>query len=81
MKRDLISFSLWSQQELSSVFSIAHGIKNGEVHDFTPLARKSAALLFERESLRTRVSFEVCVAQLGGTSHISAAGNDRYCHS
>lgn len=66
MKRDLISFSLWSQKELSSVFSLAHGIKKGEVRDYTPLAKKSAALVFERESLRTRVSFEVCVAQLGG---------------
>jgi ornithine carbamoyltransferase len=66
MKRDLISFSHWSQQELSSVLSLAHRIKHGEVHNFAPLANKSAALVFERESLRTRVSFEVCVAQLGG---------------
>jgi ornithine carbamoyltransferase len=66
MKRDLISFSLWSQQELLNVFSLAARLKSGEMHNFAPLSKKSAALVFERESLRTRVSFEVCVAQLGG---------------
>ena len=66
MKRDLISFSLWTKEELTSIFTLARRIKNGELKHFTPLAQKSAALIFERASLRTRVSFEVCVAQLGG---------------
>jgi ornithine carbamoyltransferase len=34
----------------------------------TPLAGKVVALVFEKPSLRTRVSFEAAVAQLGGTS-------------
>ena len=33
-----------------------------------PLAGRSVALLFQKPSLRTRVSFEVGVAQLGGTA-------------
>jgi len=66
MKRDLISFSLWSAEELASIFTLARRIKDGELKNFAPLTQKSAALIFERESLRTRVSFEVCVAQLGG---------------
>jgi len=66
MKRDLISFSLWSEEELASIFTLARRIKNGELKNYAPLAQKSAALIFEKESLRTRVSFEVCVAQLGG---------------
>ena len=66
MKRDLVSFALWSQQELSEVFVLARRIKSGEFRGYAPLANRSAALVFEKESLRTRVSFEVGIAQLGG---------------
>ena len=66
MKRDLTSFALWNGTDLLSIFALAQQIKSGSLKSFTPLAGKSAALVFERESLRTRVSFEVCIAQLGG---------------
>ncbi|MEO8168475.1 MAG: ornithine carbamoyltransferase [bacterium] len=66
MKRDFISFTTWSNQELSDMLLLATRIKSGVLKNFTPLAHKSAALIFEKESLRTRVSFEVGIAQLGG---------------
>jgi ornithine carbamoyltransferase len=66
MKRDFISFSSWTSNELTDIFSLARKIKLGEMKNFAPLLHKSAALIFEKESLRTRVSFEVGVAQLGG---------------
>jgi ornithine carbamoyltransferase len=66
MKRDLTSFALWSEAELSEVLALAQRVRSGALTPFMPLARKSAALIFEEESLRTRVSFEVCIAQLGG---------------
>ncbi len=66
MKRDFISFTSWSSQELSDILLLATKIKSSVLKNFTPLAHKSAALIFEKESLRTRVSFEVGVAQLGG---------------
>ncbi|MBI5473076.1 MAG: ornithine carbamoyltransferase [Ignavibacteriae bacterium] len=66
MKRDLISFASWNRQELLDIFTLANHIKCGEMKNFAPLAQKSAALIFERQSLRTRVSFEVGIAQLGG---------------
>ncbi len=66
MKKDLVSFALWSTKELSSVFTLTRRIKNGDLRDALLLGRKSVALIFEKESLRTRVSFEVGVAQLGG---------------
>jgi ornithine carbamoyltransferase len=66
MKRDFISFASWSRQELSDILSLSRKIKSGEVKNFAPLAQKSAAMIFEKQSLRTRVSFEVGIAQLGG---------------
>jgi ornithine carbamoyltransferase len=66
MKKDLVSFALWNTKELSSVFTLTRRIKNGDQKDASFLARKSVALIFEKESLRTRVAFEVGVAQLGG---------------
>ncbi|MBX2991784.1 MAG: ornithine carbamoyltransferase [Bacteroidetes bacterium] len=66
MKRDLVSFASWNAQELSDMFLLATKIKSGDLQHFTPLVHKSAALIFEKQSLRTRVSFEVGIAQLGG---------------
>jgi len=66
MKRDLISFSLWSRQDLLDLFDLARKLKKDGDPSPAPLAKKSAALVFEKESLRTRVSFEVGIAQLGG---------------
>jgi ornithine carbamoyltransferase len=66
MKRDLISFSLWSSQELKGIFDLTHQLKRDGDANHQHLHGKSAALIFEKESLRTRVSFEVGIAQLGG---------------
>jgi ornithine carbamoyltransferase len=66
MKRDLISFALWTTDELSEILKIARKIKTGSMGAYTPMLKKSASLIFERPSLRTRVSFEVGISQLGG---------------
>lgn len=66
MKRDLTSFAGWTRDDLASILARAAAIKKAGAAAPRPLAGKSAALIFERESLRTRVSFEVGVAQLGG---------------
>ena len=66
MKRDLLSFASWSQRDLENVFSITRELMNSR--PASPLAGTASALVFEQESLRTRVSFEVGIAQLGGHS-------------
>jgi len=66
MKRDLVSFALWTPEELLEIFRLTRELQADVQRDRQPLARKTATLIFERASLRTRVSFEVGIAQLGG---------------
>src|SRR3990167_9047246 len=64
--RDLLSISDLSPEELEYLINLALSMKR----DGTPtvLAGKTIAMLFEKPSLRTRVSFEVGMKQLGGSA-------------
>jgi len=66
MKRDLLSFALWTMDQISEVLALAARLKSDPVSVERPLRGRGIALVFEQESLRTRVSFEVGIAQLGG---------------
>lgn len=69
MKRDLVSI-LDIKDELKELIDLAMTMK-GEWKDglqFTPFKGRTLGLVFEKPSLRTRVSFEVGFSQLGGTS-------------
>ncbi len=66
-KRDLLSMAD-VEKDLVGILELATGIKNrtkaGEAYE--PLRGKSLAMIFEKSSTRTRVSFEVGMTQLGG---------------
>ncbi len=66
-KRDLLSM-LDLETDLVAVLELAANLKNrtkaGEAYE--PLRGKSLAMIFEKASTRTRVSFEVGMTQLGG---------------
>ena len=66
-KRDLVSI-LDMKEDLVGLLELAASIKNrtkaGEPYE--PLRGKSLAMIFEKASTRTRVSFEVGMTQLGG---------------
>lgn len=68
--RHLLTLFEISQQELHSILSISQQVKHLLVSGRRPpwLARRVLALLFEKPSLRTRVSFEAGIQQLGGSA-------------
>ena len=64
--RDLISIADISPRELDHLLQTAMGLKDRGRQ--TLLAGKTLALVFEKPSLRTRVSFHVAMRHLGGDS-------------
>ena len=68
MKRDLVSIADLEPDQLSAILSLAQRLKRerraGQAHSL--LSGKTLAMLFEKPSLRTRVTFEAGMVQLGG---------------
>lgn len=64
MNKDFLSISDLTPSELGELVQRAEAVKNARSD--RPLEGKIVALLFEKPSLRTRVSFEVGIRQLGG---------------
>jgi ornithine carbamoyltransferase len=67
-KRDLLSFEGWSREEIATILRLAADLKRQQKsgRDHRLLAGKGLAMLFEKPSLRTRVTFEIGMLQLGG---------------
>lgn len=68
MKRDFIDLWDLSPEEAWQIIKITKEVKEGRKDLGQPLKGKSVALLFNKPSTRTRVSFEVGIYQLGGNS-------------
>ncbi len=64
-KRDLIDVSDLKKAEIDALIKEAGRLKNGS-DDSTTLKGRALAMIFEKSSTRTRVSFEVGMYQLGG---------------
>ncbi len=65
--RDFIDIADLTRDELRRILDLAHEIKAGRWAE-KPLAGRHIAMLFQKPSHRTRVSFEVGIARLGGTT-------------
>jgi len=67
-KRDLLSLRDLSRAEISGIFTLARRLKQKQKRAVPHrlLSGKTLALVFEKPSLRTRVSFETGMVQLGG---------------
>ena len=66
--RDLTGICDFSPPELQAVLDLAARVKARPADFRAALAGKQVALFFEKPSLRTRITFEVGIASLGGAS-------------
>jgi ornithine carbamoyltransferase len=66
MERDYLSVDDLSPEELAFLLDLSAEVKAKPADHATALAGRQVALIFEKPSTRTRVSFEVAVASTGG---------------
>jgi len=79
MKKDFLALNAFSKKELDGLFELALDLKkkqkNGDKHRI--LKGKTVAMIFEKSSTRTRVSFEVGIFQLGGHGLFISSGTSQ----
>jgi ornithine carbamoyltransferase len=75
--RDFLRVNDWAPDELTLVLDLADRLKarQRERVPHRHLEGRSLGMIFQKPSTRTRVSFEVGIAQLGGTGLYLAAGD------
>ncbi|MED3717547.1 ornithine carbamoyltransferase [Geobacillus thermodenitrificans] len=68
--RDFLTLLDFSTEEIFDLLALAGDLKAKQKAGmpYTPLAGKTMAMIFEKPSTRTRVSFEVGMIQLGGSA-------------
>jgi ornithine carbamoyltransferase len=67
MKRDYLAVTDFTAAEIDRVFELCRAMKSKEIAP-KPLEGKTIGCVFHKASLRTRISFEVGAAELGGDS-------------
>ncbi len=79
MTRHFLALHDYSKEELDALLALAHDLKvkqkQGIAHRL--LEGKTVALIFEKASTRTRISFEVGVFQLGGHGLFLSSGTSQ----
>ena len=66
LANDLLSGSEWSTEQIRELYHLAADIKARPERYRSALAGRFLALIFEKPSLRTRVTFEVGISSMGG---------------
>jgi ornithine carbamoyltransferase len=73
-KKNLISLLEYSEEEIENVISMAQVLKRDRFSDrYKILNGKTGVLIFEKPSLRTHISFETALHELGGHSIVLSA--------
>ena len=81
--RDLLSMSDISSAELELILHTAHVQKRSRAREErdTPLLGKSVALIFQKPSMRTRVSFELACCRLGAHPIVMSGADGAFSRS
>jgi len=66
--RDLLTGMEWTPAQVQGLYRLTAEVKSRPSRYQTALTGRFLALIFEKPSLRTRVTFEVAIASLGGHS-------------
>ena len=84
---DFLDIHKTSQSELRAIMDNAHAMKTarngrpkGMLDDEQPLAGHMVALIFEKPSTRTRISFDVGVRQMGGQTMVLSGADMQLGH-
>ena len=77
--RHFLEIMDFDSASLRRMLDLGSRTKRGEVND-KPLAGKNVALLFEKPSTRTRVSFDVGVRQMGGQTMVLSGSEMQLGH-
>ncbi len=67
MPKDFLAITDFNKQEITETFNLARDLKEKKI-DPQPLKGKTVACIFHKPSLRTRISFETGIGELGGKS-------------
>jgi ornithine carbamoyltransferase len=68
MKKDFISINDLTKEEIEEIFNLTEQLKKDKAKFSKVLSGRTLALIFQKPSNRTRVSFEVGMYQLGGNA-------------
>ena len=68
MNKDFLHVNDLNESEFNELIDIAHSVKKKfkDNIDYSPLSRKTMAMIFAKPSARTRISFETGFFRLGG---------------
>lgn len=75
--RHFLDIDQFDGTTLRDILSLGAAYKKGTLRNDKPLAGKALAMIFEKPSTRTRVSFEVGMKQLGGDTIILSDGDSQ----
>jgi ornithine carbamoyltransferase len=74
-QKHLVSLKDYARADLEEIFELTDKLKAGPAAYAEALRGKSLAMIFQKPSTRTRVSFEVGMFELGGTALYLGAGD------